>query len=252
MSWSPVDTVTLRSGQYATHIDGEETRAADFFFLIWATAAAVGRVHWFDELLRLKIFCLPRRCPTQNGKKIEKVSVNMSSMPRLTLITERVLTNVKVDEENRQAERVNVLLLYHFTLLCRPNELVLRCVKKFLFYAMRNAGPHLYFMGFCIQYWKKKTVEKTDNNTHCSLDILTFEFRSQFWMTSVALAPCFYPQLQQGDQRRTGNTATLISASVLLLFLFKWRLRLMGIVVFTVSRYGKLPRKQDFTESKLK
>lgn len=142
----------------------------------------------------------------------------MSSMPRLTLITERVLTNVKVDEENRQAERVNVLLLYHFTLLCRPNELVLRCVKKFLFYAMRNAGPHLYFMGFCIQYWKKKTVEKTDNNTHCSLDILTFEFRSQFWMTSVALAPCFYPQLRQGDQRRTGNTATLISASILLLF----------------------------------
>lgn len=76
----------------------------------------------------------------------------------------------------------------------------------------------LIFYGILHPVLEKKTVEKTDNNTHCSLDILTFEFRSQFWMTSVTLAPCFYPQLQQGDQRRTGNAATLISASILLLF----------------------------------
>ena len=32
MSWSPVDTVTLRNGQYATHIDGEESSSL-FFYL---------------------------------------------------------------------------------------------------------------------------------------------------------------------------------------------------------------------------
>lgn len=95
------------------------------------------------------------------------------------------------------------------------------CEEVFGF--MRCATPdHTYILwDFASSIGKKKTVKKTDNNTHCSLDILTFEFRSQFWMTSVALAPCFYPQLQQGDQRRTGNAATLISASILLLFLFK-------------------------------
>ena len=41
----------------------------------------------------------------------------MSSMPRLMLIPERALMNVKVDEENRQAERVTCccFIISHFS-----------------------------------------------------------------------------------------------------------------------------------------